>query len=170
MIWNEIKLIEGKQLQEIGRVADLIWLAIGDMRECMIANKMRLRSAYAIHISCACRVIGINHEILFTGDDKYFPKPDLPFDEDFDWDVQGNNLFDHKAKNWLLSNSPLYVNSVEISRYGDLKILFNNKNLLETFVSYSEEESWRFFEPGTDKHHLVVNACNMEYGLHDSYL
>jgi hypothetical protein len=163
MTWNEIKLLEGQQLQKIGRVANLIWLAIGEMRECMIANKMRLRSTYAIHITCACRVIGINREILFTGDDKYFPKPGVPDDEDFDWDVQDNNLFDHKAKIWFSSNSPIYVSSVEISRLGDLKILFSNGDLFETFVSYSEEESWRFFEPGMDKKHLVASGNTIEY-------
>jgi hypothetical protein len=120
MIWNEIKLLEGKRLQKIGRAANLIWLAIGEMRECMIANKMRLRSAYAIHITCACRVIGINREILFTGGDKYFPKPGLPDDENFDWDVQGNNLFDHKAKIWFSSNSPIYGNRSNVVRYVQL--------------------------------------------------
>ena len=163
MIWNEIKLLEGKQLQKIGRAANLIWLAIGEMRECMVANKMRLRSAYAIHITCACRVIATNHKILFTGDDKYFPKPGLPDDEDFDWDVQGNNLFDHKAKIWFSSNSSIYVRSVEISSLGDLKILFSNEDLFETFVSYSEEESWRFLEPSMNKKHLVVSGNTIEY-------
>jgi hypothetical protein len=162
MIWDEIKLIEGKQLQKIGRAVDLIWLAIGEMRECMIANKVRLRSTYAIHITCACRVIAANHKILFTGDDKYCPNPELPY-ENFDWDIQDNNLFDYKAKNWFLSNDPIYIEFIDISKFGDLKILFSNKNILETFVSYSEEESWRFFEPGMDKKHLVANGNTIEY-------
>lgn len=164
MIWNEMKLIEGKQLQKIGRAVDIIWLAIGETIECIIANKMRLRSTYAIHISCACRVSSINHEILFTGDDKYCPKPGLTLDENFDWDVEGNNLFDYKAKIWFSSNSPIYVKSVEISRLGDLKILFDNGDVLEAFVSYSEEESWRFFEPCMNKKHFVVSGPTLKFG------
>lgn len=163
MIWDEIKQIEGKQLQDIGRAIDIIWLAIGENIERMIANKMRLRSTYAIHLSCACRLIGADREILFAGDDKYCPIQKEPYDENFNWDVQGNNLFDHKAKNWFLSNKPIFISSVEMSRLGDLKIFFGNGHLLEAFVSYSEEESWRFFEPGVNVPHLVVSGNNIEY-------
>lgn len=162
MTWNEIKLIEGKQLQRIGRAVDIIWLAIGEKIERMIAGKMRSRGTYAVHISCAFRVSNVNHGILFTGDDKYCPKPGLPDDENFHWDNPGDNLSDYKAQLWFSSNNPIYIRSAEISRFGDLKIIFNNGDLLEAFVSYSEEESWRFFEPGMDTSHLVISGNKIE--------
>lgn len=163
MLLDTIKLIEGKQLQRIGRSIDVIWLWIGEIRESVIGKKKRLHGAYGINITCVCRFISANNEILFTSDDKFCPKPGSAYDQSFDWDVQGENAYDYKAKIWFSSNSPIYISNVERSELGDLKIVFSNGDLLETFSSYSKDELWRFFEPGVDKPHLVASAGKVEY-------
>ena len=45
----------------------------------------------------------------------------------FKWDVQGNNLFDEKSKLWLNDNSPIFVKEYKLNKFGDLKIIFQIK-------------------------------------------
>lgn len=170
MFPDAIKLIEGKQLHGICRDFDLICLSIGEMREAIIENKVQLLSAYEIDFCCSCRFIGVDNEILFASDDKFCPKPEVPYDENFLWGVWGNSLFDYKASIWLSSNSPIYVVSAKISEFGDMKILFSNGDLLEIFVSYSERESWRFFEQGADTDKIYMDDLTNRRQTHEAII
>lgn len=72
----------------------------------------------------------------------------IEWNESFDWDVQGNNLFDEKVKK-IFSSVDINVDYVSVSVNNDLKVGFSNSLILETFINVSSEiECWRFFEKG----------------------
>ena len=85
-------------------------------------------------------------------------------DETFEWDIQGNNLFDERAAMLCCREPIITVRSVELSPTYDLKITFSNDYILEVFVCGSTDAGqWRLFEPGKSKSHFVVTG----YGLID---
>jgi len=85
-------------------------------------------------------------------------------DEDFNWDVQGNNLFDKKAKLLFPEGSQITVTTAGLSGNCDLTITFSNGLCLESFVNASsQEECWRLFMPGLEHGDLVVTGVGIEH-------
>lgn len=77
----------------------------------------------------------------------------------FKWDVQGNNLFDEKSKLWLNDNSPIFVKEYKLNKFGDLKIIFSNQDSLEVFIDSSDNtECWRLIGPFLGEKHLVLTG------------
>ena len=84
-------------------------------------------------------------------------------DVDFNWDVQGNNLFDEKAKLLFPEGSQITVTAAGLSGSCDLTITFSNGLCLESFVNASsQEECWRLFIPGLEHGDLVVTGVGIE--------
>lgn len=83
LITERMSVILGANNVRIGRVVDLIWIAIKgtDGRD------------YALHMQTFFRFCN-QEEILIADTDKYLPaSPEMDYDT-FNWDVQGNNLLD----------------------------------------------------------------------------
>ena len=82
----------------------------------------------------------------------------------FEWDVQGNNLFDEKAPIWLEKESILYIEEYKLNRWGDLLLVLSNRDCIEIFVDSSDyTESWRFFKCHSNEEHLVVTGLGFEF-------
>ena len=79
-------------------------------------------------------------------------------DNDFEWDVEGNNKFD-ESKNFLC-DTDLLVEDIIINETGDLKIVLSNDFCIEVYIDTNEdEECWRFFEVGnSEKPHIVITG------------
>ena len=89
----------------------------------------------------------------------FFPTPEHAEDLDFNWDVQGNNLFDLKAKIIFPSSSEIIVNEVCLTQFNDLRVSFSNQFVLECFVSHTtDEECWRLFRPGDKDGDFIVTS------------
>ncbi len=173
-IQNITMILNNQKLSNISRVGSMICLGFGELvnnkaayktEEGNFEIKHRLTSMYALHIDCGFRMTTEN-EILLTRGDIFNHNSTINDDfecddEDFDWDVFGNNSFDEKIKEQFTDkNLCIVVESINISKFGDLKILLSNGYCIEIFVdSSSDEECWRFFEVGNaDKKHLVVTG------------
>lgn len=64
--------------------------------------------------------------MLFAAGDMYSPRTGMTYDEDFDWEPQGNNLFDKKGQSWLEREMSVYIRRYEINQWGDLTLWFSN--------------------------------------------
>lgn len=156
----------GEPIIDFGRATDMAWISLGKTFKVKNhKNEETEKSTFAIHLQCPWRMIqGHGCEILFASHDIYVPNTMTEWNEDFDWDVQGINLFDEKVSRWKSDNIPAYVVDLQYSNLGDLKLILSNNNILEVFINTSSNnECWRFFECGVDKEHLVVSGNNDEF-------
>lgn len=162
-IMEEIEMIVGKQIRIMGRAGDMMWLSIGKtIKVTNFRGEERSSGTHAIHLQCPWRIRSFK-TILFTSQDIYQPASTEKDDENFNWDVQGKNLFDEKAKNWLKKGGNIIIKEVKIGRFGDLQIGLSNQDILEVFVNKRINECWRFFECGTNLEHLVVTGKGVLY-------
>lgn len=154
-ITEYINKINGAKDIKIGRVADMIWIAMKGLDG----------KDYALHLQTFFRFCN-DKEVLITDTDKYQPiSENENFDwDDFDWDVQGNNLFDKWCNEFnkdLLDN--IIIESVEINDFGDLKICFSNSVILTVFIdTTSDDECWRLFVWHGEEKHLVITGKGLE--------
>lgn len=152
-IKERINKIKGAKNIKIGRSADLIWIAMKGVDG----------KDYALHMQTFFRFCN-NEEVLITDMDKYQPISPMTDNEDFNWDVKGNNLLDKWCDefNKNLSDS-IVINSIEINNFNDLKICFSNSITLTVFVdTTSNDECWRFFVWRGEERHLVITGRGIQ--------
>ncbi len=150
-------MIYKQPILDIGRASNMLWIAIGDL---FVAANMAgevKKSTYALHVQSAWRMLDeTNNKIIFASSDMYEPNSTMTWSEEFDWEVQGSNLFDEKAKKWLQESGKIVVEEYEISAMGDLKVFFSNKSYLQIIVDFSNDaEAWRLFKCNSNEEHLV---------------
>lgn len=158
------KLIN-KDLTELGRAADMLWLAIG--KPLVIETddmKKREVSEYAIHFQCQWRFVK-DSEILLASHDIYNPYDiDLSYDDEWDWDVFGrenekSNIFDVRSKELQRKFLPLKIEKVDLCKTSDLCITFENGICFSTFISCSrKDEYYRFIDFCTDEHTVIFDV------------
>ena len=156
-----INIILNKPIQAIGRSANMLWLGIGAPVKVKIRYGEEVEeNEIALHVQSTWRIISNDGRKIILGSyDFYMPGRKLESSEDFEWDVKGNNLFDRKAEVWLENIRPIYIKSYKVNRLGDLILLLSNGERIEIYSNASaESESWRLFEVGSEKAHLVMNG------------
>lgn len=153
-IQNICKNIVGLKVSYFKRCSDIFCIEIGD--------------SYELQIKCAWKLLGEEGTCVKRGD-IYMPSEKLysgefdynKFDFDsFKWDIEGNNDFDDTC---LILNSEIKdkteqwkVSKIDINKYGELFILFDEDSKLETFISTSDKiENWRLIDLKTGKNYIV---------------
>jgi len=153
--------IVGQPIEYIGRVIDLLNIGIGDSVE-VLDRKGRpaKKSTFSLHIQSTWRIVNPKRkEILLAYSDFYSPREGIADDENFNWDVKGNNLFDVKAENYLRTTEPIYIQSYKVNTWGDLLLVFSNGDRLEVFVDVTDDsECWRIFKSECEEPHLVLTG------------
>ena len=142
---------------DIGCVLNMIWISFGNDNNC--------NDKWALHIQSSFRILDIeNMKIVVASSDLYWPSSKISDEKDFDWEIQGNNLFDEKIKKWLQNNAELFVDKCDINLWGDLRIVFSNGERLDIFVDSSEYvECWRLFEKNNkERNHLVITGLGYD--------
>ena len=150
----------------IGRASNMLWIGFGEKVKLLDdKGKEKEVSTYALHIQCRWRIVNKERrEILLAASDFYSPKEDIDDYSNFDWELQGNNLFDEKSLEWLIRESPIYVKEYEINMWGDLFLIFTNNDKLEVFItSTGDTEGWRIFECGKEKPHMVARGLGVSF-------
>ncbi|MBD5517225.1 MAG: hypothetical protein HDR07_01575 [Lachnospiraceae bacterium] len=156
--------IIGKPVSRIGRAANMVWICIGkNVMTVDWKGRKREKSEYALHIQSPWRIINKKKdEIVMASSDMYSPRTGMDYSEDFNWEPQGNNLFDEKSKNWLKREIPVYIKKYKLSRWGDLTLFFSNNEKLQVFNEASgDTESWRLLMPGSKEPHLVASGSEI---------
>ncbi|MGI1659916.1 MAG: hypothetical protein ACRKFN_13270 [Desulfitobacterium sp.] len=159
IIEQKLKPLIGIPLSKVGRSANVVWFCFGEKRisKDFFGNKREVFQ-YAIHLECSWRIIK-NNIIEIGSKDLYVPSKEWKGDdENFEWDIQGNNLFD----DWInLSNSclPLNITNFSVDQVCGIKVFFEEDYVLEIFPNNStDDECWRFFIPGNLDSHLVITG------------
>jgi hypothetical protein len=161
-IENILGSLIGLPLTSIGRACDLEWLGFGDIIEVIDhrGNKKKVEE-YALHIQCAWRLTG-SKGIIVASQDRYCPRTGWGDNEDdFDWDVQGENRCDQLTEKFLEDNKKnrLTVQSVKADRFGGFVLTLENGVSLEGFPDGSTNiEHWRFFKPYSESQHFVITS------------
>ena len=156
-----VEMLQGTKLNAIGRAAAMCWIHFGDLIQIESRSGVRTVGQYALDVDCPWR-IRCNSKILLASTDMFEPASTHQYDETFEWDIQGNNLFDERVT-MLCNNEPIItVQSIELSPTNDLKIIFSNNYILEVFVCGSTGvEQWRLFEHKKPKDDFVVTGCGL---------
>lgn len=157
--------IIGQPIDYIGRVIDLLNIGIGDSLEVLDRKGRKVKkSTYSLHIQSTWRIVNSKRkEIVLVSSDFYSPRMGIEDDENFNWDVIGNNLFDEKVENYLITQKPIYIQSYKINIWGDLLLIFSNGDRLEVFVDVSDNsECWRIFKSESEESHLVLTGQGLE--------
>lgn len=165
-IYNYLDQLLHKKICDIGRASNMLWVSIG---ENIIAldrkgNEVK-KSTISLHVQSTWRIVNKEKkEILLASSDFYSPNSTVTADNEFEWDVQGNNLFDEKSQIWLNKNRLIYIKEYKVNRWGDLLLIFSNDNRLEIFINSSDStECWRLFKHHSDEEHLVVTGLGVEF-------
>lgn len=158
---NYLKLIIDKPVISISRACNMMCLGFGNWISTMdYKGNKDINCSIYLHVQSSWRVANREEKVIhFASIDIYTPNSSLEWSNEFDWDIQGANLFDEKSKEWFKNNQDIYVKEYRINRWGDLILLFSNKDSLEIFVNASDNsECWRLFEYESTNDHFVVTG------------
>ncbi|WP_338751107.1 hypothetical protein [Bacillus sp. FJAT-52991] len=163
-IENHCRNLIGFPLNEIGRNSNMVWFGFG--KSITTVNKRGdsfKSSEFVLHIQCTWRLIKEN-KIITASRDIYVPKSNWNSDNEFDWDIIGENRFDELLKDFLKKYcGKIYIILLNSDPLGGLRISFTDNISLEIFPDEStEEEFWRIFTPGKLDSHFVVTGLGIE--------
>lgn len=166
MIYQYLDRLVMQPIRVIGRASNMLWMGIGEKVERLnYKGEKREISTFSLHVQCMWRILNKEKkEILLASSDFYSPSKNIDNRSNFDWEPQGNNLFDKKGQEWLMQESPIYIKEYKINVWGDLLLIFTNNDRLEIFISSSNEtEGWRILEAEEDKPHLVATGLGLSF-------
>lgn len=102
-------------------------------------------SEFSIHCECSWRVLDSENKIVTASSEVYEPPSGVKLTNDFKWDLRGGNLLDEKIANILL-HEDMTVVSIDLGLCDDLRIVFSNGMIFETFSDSAECEYWRYID------------------------
>lgn len=123
---------------------------------------------YALHIACSWRFVNAAGEIVTGAGDRYRPPSSCDEVEEENWrtgDLQAERLLnllggaDEATRAHVNVTQEFVVQDVSADALGGFEIKFSGGLTLQVFPDSSGDESWRFFQPGSKKEHLVVGAA-----------
>jgi hypothetical protein len=148
----------------------MLWLQLGERR----LRPSDQRGAeevgeYALHVSCAWRLIGPEGIHAASGD--LFTPADPAADPDsFAWDQPGANWCDVQLKAFIdaTAAAPVAVRSVAADELGSLRLFLDKDFILDVFPDSShadhvETEFWRVLQPATAAPHFVVGSAGIDH-------
>jgi hypothetical protein len=170
-IITALNCLKGEKLQYVMRAGSMGDFGLGDLVDVDDNTQddnrkfvpIRKLPRFIIHVDGRFRMT-CGDEIILSKNDMFCPSTTKENEPGFDWsawaadendgwDVKGNNRYDEICSQYF-NDEPFdfAVKKVTVSKWGDLKIEFENGFVLETFVDASgDEECWCFF---------VVNDLN----------
>ncbi len=161
----EICRLIGQRVNYIGRAANMLDLHFGE--DVVRTTRLGIKTVgtYALHVQCPWRIINLAKKGMYFGSlDFYSPSSQVKAEanfsyKDFDWDVQGKNLFDEKAAKWFAGLEGVTVTATKMNMFGDARIDLSNGDRIEIFVTATDEgECWRLFLSGKSTTELIVNG------------
>ncbi len=165
-IISELGKLVGLKLQYAERACDLFWLGFGDIVQIIRRGRTEETAEYALHIQCSWRIT-LGNKIVVASRDFYYPNSQWDEkNEDFDWDIHGNNRFDERIKTFIKDNRQIKVLQIDSDEVGGLNVFLSGGYKLEVFPDSSEEdeqcEYWRCFNRKENSYHFVVTGNGIE--------
>lgn len=162
----ELDKINGLKLQYAGRSSDLFWLGFGEIVQISRRGRTVETAECALHIQCSWRITLYN-KIVVASRDIYTPNSEWDsLNDDFNWDIQGNNKFDECIKSFTKDSGQLIVERIETDDVGGIEVYLSKGYKLEAFPDSSgdddDSEHWRFFNRKENSPHFVVSGKGIE--------
>jgi hypothetical protein len=121
---------------------------------------------FALHVQCPWRLV--TNEGILTGSADY-SEPAVEGEEVNLDDRRSGNLqrkrlreifgtYDAETRSLINEADTLIVTAVHTDRFGGLDIELSGGFRLQVFPNGSRGENWRFFSPGNDEDHFVVEG------------
>ncbi len=160
---RNLEMIIGSEMQKPTRDDSIVELEFKKLVEEQI-------SKYALFVYSRFRFTYM-YDIILTPDDIFVPSNKYllegnytkdEFDEERfneDWCVEGNNAFDEIIEKYFSNNEYKFiVKTASINRFGDLKIVFENGFIFETFSDMSHYyDCWGFLKIDSGKY-LIISS------------
>ena len=160
----------GRPVFDAGRAGGMLWLQIGE-RRAQRADERGAREVgeYALHVSCAWRLIG-SQGIYVASGDLFTPADPEADPSDFVWDAPGANWCDVRLRAFVAetATAPRVVSSVSSDEIGSLRVVLGDDFVLDVFpdssdAAHVETEFWRLLQPGTAGEHVVVGSSGVDH-------
>ncbi|WP_043932781.1 hypothetical protein [Bacillus sp. EB01] len=163
---SQLRDFIGLRLRLAGRASNLFWLGFGDIITLTRRGESQNTAEFALHIECSWRIT-IGNKIFIASRDFYVPSSSYDgVIEDFDWDIQGNNRFDERIKNFMKEKENLTVLKIDSDHIGGLNILLSEGYKLDVFPDSSDDdensEHWRFFNRKGETPHFIVTGSGID--------
>jgi hypothetical protein len=124
---------------------------------------------YALHVQCPWRIVG--GDGIVTGSADYYEPADIDTEVNLQ-DPQAGNLqrkrlgdllrsYDPSTRSWINSTGYLVVRTVVVEDFGGFELELSGDFRLQIFPDGSRGEDWRFFVPGNEEDHLVIEGGRM---------
>lgn len=183
IITKALSSLNGEQLQTVMRAGSMADIGFGNYIDKTVNRRNEQNilvptvvhvPKFALHIDGRFRIT-CGDEIIVAKNDMFNPsskkesEPNFDWDvwatdEDDGWDVRGNNRYDEICSHYFSDELfEFTVKKVIVSKWGDLKLEFENGFVLEIFVDASKnEECWRFFVANNLNSHIVITGQGLE--------
>lgn len=169
-IERALEALVGLPVWDAGRAGAMLWVQMGGKHvRAPDERGARVVGEYALHVSCAWRLVGPDGILVASGD--MFTPADPDSDpETFAWDERGANWCDVRLRAFVeaTAESPLPVVSATADEMGGVRLTLAEGIALEVFPDSShaehvETEFWRLFQPGQPSPHVVVGSAGIDY-------
>jgi hypothetical protein len=125
---------------------------------------------FALHLSCPWRLV-TNNRIL-TGSADYFEpaveSEDVNLDDQRSGNLQRRRLreiftdYDSKTRSLVNETDARIVTAVHSDQFGGLDLDLTGGFRLQVFPTGSRGEDWRFFSPGNEEDHFVIEGGHLD--------
>lgn len=149
IIIQRLAVLLGQELSGINHAADMLTLQFGELRQITTRRgTVKKVGAWALHIQCGWHVEQSGH--LVANQD------DLRTDEAARRTIE-------RLDGMLVSPAPAVVERVQANASGCVWIdLSHDRRLVVTPEGVADEEDWRFFAPGGDGPHFVIEGGKID--------
>jgi hypothetical protein len=121
---------------------------------------------FALHVQCPWRLV--TNDRILTGSADYCEPAvegeEVNLDDHRSGNLQRKRLrevfgaYDAKTRSLINETNVLIVTSVHSDRFGGLDLELSGGFRLQVFPNGSHGEDWRFFSPGNDEDHFVIEG------------
>ncbi len=151
-IGQRLSVLVGLNVSGIGHAADMLTLQFGALKQVTnLRGKVKQVGEWALHIQCKWRLEHAGEVVLTQND------------------LAGSDTDAHNAtarlEERLVRHEPTSVQEILAGEFGNVSIVMSRGLTLHIVANgTADEEDWRFFAPGADVPHLVIEGGRIEPG------
>lgn len=140
----------GLELSGAGRAADMLTLQFGPLREVTTRRgTVKHVGACSLHIQCAWKIELAND--VFAG------SPDFAVSD------ESARATLELIRGLITGRGPFIVERVAVGDNGNMSISMSGQLRLSVITDAApDEEDWRFFEPGSERKHFVIQGGKVD--------
>lgn len=149
-IMQRLSALNGLELSGAGRAADMLTLHFGPLREMTTARGTVKRvGTWALHIQCAWTIE--------RAGEVFANSPDFAVSDD------RTRATLERIRDLIANDGPFVVERVAVGENGNVSISMSRQLELGVVTDGApDEEDWRFFEPGSDAKHFVIQGGKVD--------